>query len=63
MLFRKRDRNNQVLRCSFCNKSQDDVEKLIASPSEIPVGAYICNECVALCNKILEEDKSGKHQK
>ena len=37
-----------ALRCSFCNKSQLDVEKLIAGPT-----VYICNECVAICNDIL----------
>gem|GEM_PF-6555666 len=37
--------------CSFCGKSQDEVQKLIAGPS-----VYICNECVRLCNDIVEED-------
>ena len=39
------------LSCSFCGKSQDDVKKLIAGPS-----VYICNECVDLCNDIIEEE-------
>ena len=39
------------LTCSFCGKPQDDVRRLIAGPS-----VYICNECVELCNEILEED-------
>jgi ATP-dependent Clp protease ATP-binding subunit ClpX len=38
-------------KCSFCGKSQDQVRKLIAAP-----GVYICNECVDLCNEILEEE-------
>ena len=38
------------LRCSFCGKSQEYVRKLIAGP-----GVYICDECVELCNEILEE--------
>lgn len=38
--------------CSFCGRDREEVEHLIAGPS----GVYICNECVALCNKILEED-------
>jgi len=44
------------LRCSFCHKSQDAVGKLISSPSEFP-RAYICDECIAVCNSILEDDR------
>ncbi len=51
-------RLDEPLRCSFCHKSQDAVGKLIASPSEFP-RAYICDECVAVCNSILEDDRSG----
>lgn len=40
------------LRCSFCNKSQRDVLKLIAGPT-----VYICNECVGVCNDILAEEQ------
>ncbi len=40
----------RVLFCSFCGKSQHDVKKLIAGP-----GVFICNECVALCDKIIAE--------
>jgi ATP-dependent Clp protease ATP-binding subunit ClpX len=47
----------ESLRCSFCHKSQDAVAKLISSPSDYP-RAYICDECVAVCNSILEDDKS-----
>lgn len=39
------------LKCSFCGKSQEQVRKLIAGP-----GVYICDECVELCNEILEEE-------
>ena len=39
-------------RCSFCGKDQRMVERLIAGPN-----VYICNECIALCNGILEEEK------
>jgi ATP-dependent Clp protease ATP-binding subunit ClpX len=46
-----------TLRCSFCHKSQDAVAKLISSPSDYP-RAYICDECVAVCNSILEDDKT-----
>ena len=38
-------------RCSFCGKRQDAVAKMISGPS-----VYICNECVALCNKILDDE-------
>ena len=48
----------EALRCSFCHKSQDAVAKLISSPSDYP-RAYICDECVAVCNSILEDDRSA----
>jgi hypothetical protein len=44
-----------ILRCSFCHKSQDAVAKLISSPRDYP-RAYICDECVAVCNSILKDD-------
>ena len=40
-----------VVRCSFCGKEGSAVAKVVAGP-----GVYICNECIALCNAILEED-------
>ena len=49
------------LRCSFCHKSQDAVAKLISSPSDYP-RAYICDECVAVCNSILEDDRTEVQQ-
>jgi ATP-dependent protease Clp ATPase subunit len=45
------------LRCSFCQKGQKTVEKLISSPGEYP-RAYICNECITVCASILEDDRS-----
>ena len=45
------------LRCSFCHKTQEAVAKLISSPSDYP-RAYICDECVAVCNSILDDDRS-----
>ena len=45
------------LSCSFCGKSQDDVKKLIAGPS-----VYICNECVDLCNDIIEEEIKSEEE-
>jgi len=47
---------DEPLRCSFCHKTQEQVEKLISSPSDYP-RAYICNECVTVCEQILEEEK------
>ncbi|MDR3744771.1 MAG: ATP-dependent Clp protease ATP-binding subunit ClpX [Acidobacteriaceae bacterium] len=47
---------DEALRCSFCHKSQDTVAKLISSPSDYP-RAYICDECVGVCNSILEDDR------
>ena len=49
--------SDESLRCSFCHKSQDAVAKLISSPSDYP-RAYICDECVAVCNSILEDDRA-----
>src|ERR1700760_2080514 len=49
---------DDTLRCSFCHKSQDAVAKLISSPSDYP-RAYICDECVAVCNSILEDDRTA----
>src|SRR6266545_2281312 len=42
--------------CSFCKKSQESVAKLISSPSDYP-RAYICDECIAVCSSILEDDR------
>ena len=44
--------NDEKLKCSFCNKPQDKVKKLIAGAN----GAYICDECVAICSEILDEE-------
>ena len=49
----KRDR----VSCSFCHKTQDQVEKLIAGP-----GVYICNECIELCQSILDEEPRRSHK-
>jgi ATP-dependent Clp protease ATP-binding subunit ClpX len=54
---KNRTGTEEILRCSFCHKSQDAVAKLISSPSDYP-RAYICDECVAVCNSILEDDRS-----
>jgi ATP-dependent Clp protease ATP-binding subunit ClpX len=49
----------EPLRCSFCRKSQESVRRLISSPDERP-RAYICDECVAVCNSILEDETPEK---
>ena len=58
--MKSRSGSEDALRCSFCHKSQDAVAKLISSPSDYP-RAYICDECVAVCNSILEDDRSETH--
>ena len=55
----KRAGSDDSLRCSFCHKSQDVVGKLISSPSDYP-RAYICDECIAVCNSIIEDDRHEK---
>jgi ATP-dependent Clp protease ATP-binding subunit ClpX len=55
----KRAGSEETLRCSFCQKAQDAVGKLISSPGEHP-RAYICDECVGVCNTILEEDHAER---
>ena len=45
---------NEQLLCSFCGKSQRQVKKLIAGP-----GVYICDECIDLCNEIIDEELTG----
>lgn len=45
-------KNGEKIRCSFCNKSEDQVRKLIAGPS----GVYICDECIDICSEIIEEE-------
>src|SRR5688572_7236368 len=47
------DGGGDLLKCSFCGKSQKQVKKLIAGP-----GVYICDECIDLCNEIIEEELS-----
>ncbi len=47
----RKDNTLGELVCSFCGKSQDEVKKLIAGPS-----VYICDECVSLCNEIIQEE-------
>ncbi len=48
----KKGSESEVLRCSFCNKDQNDVRKLIAGPT-----VFICDECVDVCNDIIADDR------
>ncbi len=48
----KKSGDTEVLRCSFCNKDQNDVRKLIAGPT-----VFICDECVDVCNDIIADDR------
>ena len=47
----KKSGDTEILRCSFCNKDQNDVRKLIAGPT-----VFICDECVEVCNDIIADD-------
>src|ERR1700704_6604335 len=48
----KKNGESEILRCSFCNKDQNDVRKLIAGPT-----VFICDECVDVCNDIIADDR------
>src|SRR5262245_32575039 len=54
----RKDPQGDVLRCSFCGKSQEEVKRLIAGPA-----AYICDECIDLCNDIILEEGAAEHSK
>ena len=47
-----RSDNNKQFRCSFCNKTQDQVRKLVAGPK----GVFICDECIEVCNEIMADE-------
>ncbi|GIX47735.1 MAG: ATP-dependent Clp protease ATP-binding subunit ClpX [Candidatus Tectimicrobiota bacterium] len=51
----RKEGQGEVLRCSFCGKTQDEVKRLIAGPT-----VYICDECVELCNDILQEETAAE---
>lgn len=50
-MVEKEDKKSDFLKCSFCGKAQSQVRKLIAGP-----GVYICDECIDLCNEIIDEE-------
>ena len=53
----KKSGDGEILRCSFCNKDQNDVRKLIAGPT-----VFICDECVEVCNDIIADDNRFEHR-
>jgi ATP-dependent Clp protease ATP-binding subunit ClpX len=53
-----RRQGSDVQRCSFCHRDTGDVDRLISGPEDV----YICDECVALCVEILEEEKQSEEQ-
>jgi ATP-dependent Clp protease ATP-binding subunit ClpX len=54
----RKEPQGEMLRCSFCGKSQDEVKKLIAGPT-----VYICDECIELCNDIILEEGAAEKSK
>jgi len=54
----RRRKTRPTFRCSFCGKQQDQVERLIAGPN----GVYICDQCVDLCQKIIQEEREQRQQ-
>jgi ATP-dependent Clp protease ATP-binding subunit ClpX len=54
----RKDAQGDLLRCSFCGKSQNEVKRLIAGPA-----AYICDECIDLCNDIIVEEGAAEQSK
>ena len=55
---RDEERRDKFVRCSFCHKTKDQVERLIAGE-----GVYICNECIEVCQAIIEEESIGHSSK
>ena len=52
--MKKKTQSPRAIKCSFCGRGQDEVAKLVSGPS-----VYICNECIRLCNDILEDEMAG----
>jgi ribosomal protein L37AE/L43A len=52
----KKQQTRDSYACSFCGKQQEQVERLIAGPG----GVYICNECIDICRKIIEEEQAAR---
>lgn len=62
-MFLKRRVEDEILRCSFCSKTHDQVATLVSNPAGGSSRVYICNECVEVCNSVLDDyyvkQKSG----
>ena len=52
------NKNFEKIRCSFCNKTEDQVRKLIAGPG----GVYICDECIDVCSEIMDEELADEEE-
>jgi clpX: ATP-dependent Clp protease, ATP-binding subunit ClpX len=52
-MAKNEEKTTGTIKCSFCGKPQDEVNRIIAGP-----GVYICNECIELCQEIIDEDFS-----
>ena len=52
------DKSKPLLRCSFCEKNQNEVKKLVAGSS-----GYICDECIVLCNEVIKDDTTKSSTK
>ena len=54
-MFPKRHKVDEIPRCSFCSKTQDEVDALISNPFDRSSRVCICNECVEVCNAVLDD--------
>lgn len=59
-MFGQRRVDEEIPRCSFCNRTQEQVDALISNPSERSKRIFICNECVTVCNSVLEEQQRAR---
>jgi ATP-dependent protease Clp ATPase subunit len=59
-MFGQQCHQKEIPRCSFCNKSHDQVDALISNPSERSSRVVICNQCIAVCNLVLEEHQRSR---
>ncbi|WP_425483094.1 ATP-dependent Clp protease ATP-binding subunit ClpX [Enterobacteriaceae endosymbiont of Donacia semicuprea] len=57
-MIKKKDNLNKILYCSFCKKTQNEVIKLILSDNKV----HICNECITLCNNILQKENQKQYK-
>jgi ATP-dependent protease Clp ATPase subunit len=60
MFLNRHQEDDDIPKCSFCHKTQDQVDALIANPSQRSSRVCICNECIAVCNLVLEGHQKAK---